>query len=57
MRTRFYQKYILLIVAGLFIYSCDSSSTSSYSVDNGDNNMGGGSNNTELPTGVSNCIS
>ena len=57
MKIRFYQKYLLLIVAGLFIYSCDSSSTSSYSLDNGDNNMGGGSNNTELPTGFSKFIS
>ena len=39
MKKRFYQKYLLLIVAGLFIYGCDSFSTSSYSVDNGDNNI------------------
>ena len=57
MKIKFHQKYLLLITAGLFVFSCDSSSTSSYNIDNGENNMGGGSNTTELPTGFSKFIS
>jgi hypothetical protein len=57
MKIKFYKNYLLYIFTALFLYSCDSSSTSSYNVDNGDNNMGGGSDNTELPGGFSKFIS
>ena len=57
MKIKFYKNYLLYIFTAFFLYSCDSSSTSSYSVDNGDNNMGGGSDDTELPAGFTKFIS
>ena len=57
MKIKFYRNYLLYILTALFLYSCDSSSTSSYNIDNGDNNMGGGSDNTELPAGFTKFIS
>ena len=57
MKIKFYRNYLLYILTALFLYSCDSSSTSSYNIDNGDNNMGGGSDNAELPAGFTKFIS
>ena len=57
MKIKFYKNYLFYIFTALFLYSCDSSSTSPYNLDNGDNNMGGGSDNTELPGGFSKFIS
>ena len=57
MKIKFYKNCLIYICTVFFLYSCDSSSTSSYNVDDGDNNMGGGSDNTELPGGFSKFIS
>ena len=55
MKIKFYKNYLLFIFTALFLYSCDSSSTSSYNIDNGDNNMGGGSDNSNVQITLKNA--
>ena len=57
MKIKFYRNYLIYIYAAFFLYSCDLTPNSSYSVDNGNNNTGGVSENTELPAGFSKFIS
>ena len=56
MNRKFYKKCLLSIFMALFIYSCDSSSTSSYLSDSIDSNSGGNSNNSEIPNGFTKFI-
>ena len=58
MKTAFYKSNIIYCLAIIFLFGCDSTSTSSLTNnDNNGNNNSGGSNNTDLPAGFSSFIS
>jgi len=58
MKTAFYKSIIIYCLAIIFLFGCDSTSTSSLTNnDNNGNNNSGGSNNTDLPAGFSSFIS
>ena len=58
MKTAFYKSNIIYCLTIIFLFGCDSTSTSSLTNnDNNGNNNSGGSNNTDLPAGFSSFIS
>ena len=58
MKIAFYKSNIIYCLAIIFLFGCDSTSTSSLTNnDNNENNNSGGSNNTDLPAGFSSFIS